>query len=65
MIRVAGADYPWHEGMTVADLLAERNDGQDYPVVRVKNHYISRLNFARTTIPDNVEVFLIPMIAGG
>jgi sulfur carrier protein len=65
MIRVAGKDHPWREGMTVADLLAERGETQDYPVVRVNDHYISRPNFAATTIPDKAEVFLIPMIAGG
>ena len=65
MIRVAGRDHPWREGMTVADLLAERGETQDYPVVRVNDHYISRPNFAATPIPDKAEVFLIPMIAGG
>jgi sulfur carrier protein len=65
MIRVAGKEYPWREGLTVADLLAERGELQDYPVVRVNDHYISRPNFAATTIPDQAEVFLIPTIAGG
>jgi sulfur carrier protein len=65
MIRVAGGEHPWREGMTVAELLAERGDAHDYPVVRINDHYVSRPNFAATTIPDESEVFLIPMIAGG
>jgi thiamine biosynthesis protein ThiS len=65
VIRVAGKEHPWRPGMTVADLLRELGGLQDDPVVRINDHYVSRPNFAETTIPDNAEVFLIPMIAGG
>jgi thiamine biosynthesis protein ThiS len=63
---VAGKEYPWREGLTVADLLKELGDeSAACPVVRVNDHYISRPNFDRTSIPDNAQIFLIPMIAGG
>lgn len=65
MIQVAGKQMPWHEGMTVADLLDAINDPHPYAVVRINEQYISRPNFRKTTIPDNAQVFLIPMIAGG
>ncbi len=66
MIRVAGAEHPWRPGMTVAALLAElAGDAPGCPVVRIDNEYVSRSNFAKTIVPDNAEVFLIPMIAGG
>lgn len=65
MIRVAGQEHPWRPGMTVADLLRECRDSQDPVVVRINDHYVSRPNFAQTTIPDNAEIFFIPMIAGG
>lgn len=65
MIRVAGKEHPWRPGITVADLLQEWGDDLDPPVVRINDHYVSRPNFAQTTIPDNAEVFFIPMIAGG
>jgi hypothetical protein len=52
--------------MTVAALLEElAGDASDCPVVRVNDAYISRPNFMKTLVPDNAEVFLIPMIAGG
>jgi sulfur carrier protein ThiS len=51
--------------MTVTDLLQEYADSADYPVVRVNEHYVSRPNYASTLVPDDAEVFLIPMIAGG
>ena len=66
MIRVAEKERPWHEGMTVADLLKELGgESAACPVVRVNDHYVSRPNFDRTRIPDNAQIFLIPMIAGG
>jgi sulfur carrier protein ThiS len=65
MIRVAGKEHPWRQGMTVADLLQECGDYPDAPVVRINDYYVSRPDFARTTIPDNAEIFFIPMIAGG
>ncbi|UCF92347.1 MAG: sulfur carrier protein ThiS [Desulfobacterales bacterium] len=65
MIKVAGNNYPWHEGMTVADLLREIDDPRPYAVVRINDLFVSRPNFAQTTIPDESEVYLIPMIAGG
>lgn len=65
MIRVAGKEHPWRPGMTVADLLRESEDAYDCPVVRVNDHYISRPNYEATPIPDEADVFFIPMIAGG
>ena len=65
MIQVAGKQHPWHDGMTVSDLLEELGDAHPYAVVRINDQYISRPNFKQTTIPDDAEVFLIPMIAGG
>jgi len=65
MIKVAGKEHPWREGLTVADLLNELADDYQYAVVRINEHYISKINFDKTIIPDETEVFLIPMIAGG
>ena len=65
MIRVADQTIAWHEGMTVSDLLAEINDPHPYAVVRINQTYVSRPNFDKTTIPDDAEVYLIPMVAGG
>jgi thiamine biosynthesis protein ThiS len=66
VIRVAGKERPWREGMTVADVLQElAGESAACPVVRVNDHYISRPNFDQANIPDNAQIFLIPMIAGG
>ena len=65
MIRVADQSIDWHEGMTISDLLIEINDPHPYAVVRINQTYVSRPNFDKTTVPDNAEVYLIPMVAGG
>lgn len=65
MIKVMGRTYPWHAGMTVADLLRDIGDSPAIAVVRVNETYVSRPNFAKTLIPDKAEIFMIPMVAGG
>jgi thiamine biosynthesis protein ThiS len=65
MIKVADHTIDWREGMTISDLLIEINDPHPYAVVRINQSYVSRPNFDKTTIPDNAEVYLIPMVAGG
>jgi len=65
VIKVSDKTVTWHEGMTISDLLSELNDPHPYAVVRINEKYVSRPNFDKTAIPDDSEVFLIPMIAGG
>ena len=65
MIRVSNKTVHWREGMTITDLLKEIEDDHPYAVVRINDRYVSRPGFDRTIIPDNSEVFLVPMIAGG
>ena len=65
MITVGDDKRPWSEGLTVADILADLDDGDTYAVVRVNDEYISRPNFGKTQVPDEAQIYLIPMIAGG
>ncbi len=65
MIKVADHTIDWREGMTISDLLIEINDPHLYAVVRINQSYVSRPNFDKTIIPDDAEVYLIPMVAGG
>lgn len=65
MIRLDDDQIPWHDGMTVADVLASVPDGRQYAVITVNGRYVSRPAFEHYLIPDNAEIRLIPMIAGG
>lgn len=65
MIKVGDREIPWREGMTVADLIRALDDPYPYAVVRINGKTVSRPNFEKTLVPDQSEVFLIPMVAGG
>ena len=65
MITVNGKKVKWREGMTVTDLLKDLNYSYTYIVVRINKKQVARPNFDKTLVPDNSEVFLVPMIAGG
>ena len=65
MISVNDEELPWHEDMTVADMLQQIHGGHDYVVVKVNDRYVSKPDFDSYQIPDRSEIYLIPMIAGG
>ena len=65
MIKINGKEHFWYEGMTIKDLLKNHSNSHLYAVVRINEKHISRPYFEKTLVPDNSEVFLIPMIAGG
>ena len=65
MIKINGKEHSWYEGMTIKDLLKNLDDSHLYAVVRINEKHISMPYFEKTLVPDNSEVFLIPMIAGG
>lgn len=65
MIRVNGKRQLWYEGMTIKDLLEDLEDSHHYAVIRINDKHVSRPYFEKTLIPDNSEVFLISLIAGG
>ncbi|MBW1723960.1 MAG: MoaD/ThiS family protein [Deltaproteobacteria bacterium] len=65
MLKVNGEQRSWYEGMTVADLLRDIGESNHYAVVRINDKHVSRPYFEKTQIPENSEMFLIPLIAGG
>ena len=60
-----GKSASWREGLTVAGLLEERGDSYPYAVVKINGRIVPQPLFDTTVIPDDSEVFLVPMIAGG
>lgn len=65
MIIVGDKKLSWRKGMTVADLLKDLTDSHHYAVIRINGKHVSRPNFKKILIPDNSEIFLIPLISGG
>jgi len=65
VITLEDKQLSWKSGMTVSHLLQEIADAHQYAVIRVNGKYVSRPSFDTYVIPDNAEIYLIPMIAGG
>ena len=65
MIKVGEKEVAWREGLTVAGLLQELDDPYPYAVVRINKKIVPRPDFQKTPIPDNAEILLIPLVAGG
>lgn len=65
MIKIDDQSVEWREGMTVADLLEQIDDPFPYAVVRVNGKTVTRAYFKSYPVPDEAEVFLVPLIAGG
>ena len=65
MVRVEGREIPWREGMTVTALLEELGDPYPYAAVRIGGGIVSKPDFQKTVVPNDTEVFLLPLISGG
>jgi len=65
MVTVDEQARDWQEGLTVASLLAQLDDGHMYAVVKLDGKLVSRPHFKTTPVPDGARVTLVPMIAGG
>jgi sulfur carrier protein len=65
MIRVIGEQAPWWEGMTIRNLLEERNFTFPMIAVWVNGTPHKRDEFSSVKIPDGAEVQAIHMISGG
>ena len=65
MITVNGDKFPWHDGMTVARLLAEKNYKFRLISVWVNDCAVEKRLFDRELIPDGANVQVIHNISGG
>jgi len=65
MLKVNDQETAWQEGMTVRDLLNGLEGDHDYAVIRVNGKYVSKPYFDEYQIPDNADIYLIPMVVGG
>lgn len=65
MIKIGDRELRWREGLTVTDVLRELGDPYHYAVARVNGRLVSFPNFENSLVPDNAEIYLIPLISGG
>jgi sulfur carrier protein len=65
MITVNSSPLPWHDGMTVSDILKARNFIFRMIVVQVNGELVPRGAYEKTVVPDAADVQVIHMISGG
>ena len=65
MITAKGKRLDWHEGLTVRDVLDTL--GYNFPsvLVRVNGVVVRRKSWDSTVVPDESEVEVRPIVAGG
>ncbi len=65
MITVNADPLPWHDGMTVAEILKIRNFIFRMIVVQVNGELVRRGSYDTAVVPDGADVQVIHMISGG
>lgn len=65
MILINGKRATWHQDLTVSEMLDDLNDPYPYMVVRVNGKHVSKPDFEKYRIPDESEIYLMPLITGG
>ncbi len=65
MLNVNDKKIEWSERMTLSDLLENMENTDHCAAIRLNNVLISSPDFQKTIIPDNAEIYLLPLIAGG
>lgn len=65
MIRVNGEAMPHRQGMTVRDVLREKNFLFPLLVVSVDGRHVPRSEYDTTQIPDGAEVQVLHLMSGG
>jgi len=65
MITAKGKRLEWHQGLTVRDILDTL--GYNYPsvLVRVNGTIVRRKVWDGTVVPDEAEIEVRPIVAGG
>jgi len=64
-ITVNGDPHPWREGLTVADVLRERNFVFPLLVVSVDGVHVPRDGYAATLVPPGSVVVVTHLVSGG
>ncbi len=65
MITVNGESMAWREGMTIQDILDERNFTFRMLAVWVNDTAVPRTDFKSFKVPDQATVQVVHMISGG
>jgi sulfur carrier protein len=65
MILVNGEPMPWHEGMTIKDVIVARKYLFPLLVVKLNDAHVPRDRFDTALVPDLARVDVIHLMSGG
>jgi sulfur carrier protein len=65
MIVVNEEPLPWHDGMTVRDILRVKNYRFPMLVIHVGDQLVPKQDYDTTSVPDGAVVKVIHLISGG
>lgn len=65
MITVNEEPLDWHLGMTVRDILRQKNYRFPMLVIHVNDILVHKNDYDSTTVPDGAVVKVIHLISGG
>ena len=65
MLTVNGDPHPWHDGLTVAELLKEKSFSFPMKVISVNKVLVPKPNYASHLLSDGDEVEVVHLTGGG
>jgi len=65
MLLVNDEPLDWHEGMTVRDILRQKNYRFPMLIIHVNDTMVQKQDYDTTTVPDGAVVKVIHLISGG
>ena len=65
MLRVNNRDFPYEEGMTIADILSKKRYMDHMIVVKVNNNFVRKEDYADREVNDGDDVKVIHLFGGG
>ncbi len=65
MIKVNGEDHPWRPGMTVRDVLREKNYVFPMIIVKIDDRFVHHDDYDATPVVDGADFWAIHLLTGG
>ncbi|MDI6739657.1 MAG: sulfur carrier protein ThiS [Candidatus Edwardsbacteria bacterium] len=65
MITVNGNEHPWHKGLTVEQVLREKNYIFPMIIVKINDTFVPEDKYGATPVDDGDDFWAIHLIAGG
>ena len=65
MIKVNGEDHPWHQGLSITQLLREKNYVFPMIIVQINGDFVPEEKYPTAMVGDGDDVAVIHLLTGG